>query len=230
MPKQSDRQRLLREVGDILAVGALDEEDNEILMLNESDEEAVRLLFSDTNEANELLQLVQSSCYLVDRERAVKSTVFDADAFRCYTSDHRFRDMTRMDRNTFERVVGEIKNHRIFQNNSYCGQAAVWKPLAVAIGRFANYGTGASLSGSERLWGIAKGTVDDYTNRVVMALNDLSGRYVRRPTPEERRRSSRHMASLGFRGCVGFIDGTTIPLAQKPGKDGECFFLSETAL
>jgi len=66
--------------------------------------------------------------------------------------------------------------------------------------------------------------VDDYTNRVVTALNDLSGRYVRWPSPGERRRSSRHMASLGFRGCVGFIDGTTIPLAQNPGKDGECFF------
>ncbi|KAL4162345.1 hypothetical protein PRNP1_002892 [Phytophthora ramorum] len=114
MPKQSDRQRLLREVEDTLAVNALEEEDDAMLMLNEYDEEADRLLFSDTSEANELLQLVQSSRYLVGRERAIKSTIFVADAFWYYIPDQRFRDITRMDRETFERVVGEIENHRVF--------------------------------------------------------------------------------------------------------------------
>jgi hypothetical protein len=69
IPKQSERQRLLREVEGILAVSALEEEDDDMLMLNQSDEEADQLLFSDTNEANEWLQLVQSSRYLVDRAR-----------------------------------------------------------------------------------------------------------------------------------------------------------------
>ncbi|KAF1775674.1 hypothetical protein GQ600_12598 [Phytophthora cactorum] len=40
--------------------------------------------------------------------------------------------------------------------------------------RFGNYGTGASLNRSQRLWGIGKGTVDDYTDRIVLALVDLA--------------------------------------------------------
>ncbi|KAG6954718.1 hypothetical protein JG688_00012216 [Phytophthora aleatoria] len=40
--------------------------------------------------------------------------------------------------------------------------------------RFGNYGTGASLNRSQRLWGIGKGTVDDYTDRMVLALVDLA--------------------------------------------------------
>ncbi|OWZ21276.1 hypothetical protein PHMEG_0004186 [Phytophthora megakarya] len=32
------------------------------------------------------------------------------------------------------------------------------------------------------------------------------------------------MEREGFPGCVGFIDWTTIPLAQKPAVDGECYF------
>lgn len=32
------------------------------------------------------------------------------------------------------------------------------------------------------------------------------------------------MAAKGFKGCIGFIDGTTFPLSQKPAVDGECYF------
>jgi hypothetical protein len=32
------------------------------------------------------------------------------------------------------------------------------------------------------------------------------------------------MAGEGFSGCVGFVDGTTIPLHQRPGADGEVYW------
>jgi hypothetical protein len=32
------------------------------------------------------------------------------------------------------------------------------------------------------------------------------------------------MKNKGFKGCVGFVDGTTFPIFQRPGKDGEVFF------
>jgi hypothetical protein len=32
------------------------------------------------------------------------------------------------------------------------------------------------------------------------------------------------MKNEGFVGCVGFVDGTTIPLFQRPGYDGEVFY------
>ena len=32
------------------------------------------------------------------------------------------------------------------------------------------------------------------------------------------------MKNEGFEGCVGFVDGTTFPIYQRPGYDGEVFF------
>ncbi|KAE9003338.1 hypothetical protein PF010_g13586 [Phytophthora fragariae] len=78
-----------------------------------------------------------------------------------------------MDKSSFERVVNKIKDNPVFYNDSPCPQAPVWMQLAVALDRFGNYGSGASLSRSQELWGIGKGTVDDYTDRVVNALLPL---------------------------------------------------------
>ncbi|KAG7383547.1 hypothetical protein PHYPSEUDO_003584 [Phytophthora pseudosyringae] len=182
-------------------------------------------------DAFELLQLVQSARYLAERVRLPHSTYFDADFFLSSTTDSVFRQSTRIDY-TFASIVDEIQDDAVFHNESTYAQAPVWMQLAVALDRFGgNYGTGASLGRPQRLWGIGKGTVDDYTDRVVQALVDLSPKYVRWPTPTERRQTSRRMASIGFKGCVGFIDGTTIPLSRKPSVDGECFlFLQKAAL
>ncbi|KAE9269843.1 hypothetical protein PR003_g31017 [Phytophthora rubi] len=107
-----------------------------------------------------------------------------------------------MDKSSFERVVNKIKDNPVFYNDSPCPQAPVWIQLAVALDRFGNYGSGASLSRSQELWGIGEGTVDDYTDRVVKALLELSTDYIWWPTEAERRKMSRRMAILGFCGCV----------------------------
>jgi len=44
------------------------------------------------------------------------------------------------------------------------------------------------------------------------------------PSKQERLESSQVMQQEGFPGCVGFIDGTTIPLSQKPAQDGNHYF------
>jgi hypothetical protein len=41
---------------------------------------------------------------------------------------------------------------------------------------------------------------------------------------EEQLESSQVMKEEGFPGCVGFVDGTTIPLSQKPPIDGNHYF------
>ncbi|KAF1790471.1 hypothetical protein GQ600_14293 [Phytophthora cactorum] len=88
--------------------------------------------------------------------------------------------MTWMDKASFERI-----------NKSYCSQATVWSRLAVALDRLGNYGNEASLNRSKRLWGgggVGMGTADDYTDRVIIALGDLTPRYVRWLSPQERRK------------------------------------------
>ncbi|OWZ19312.1 hypothetical protein PHMEG_0006461 [Phytophthora megakarya] len=102
--------------------------------------------------------------------------------------------------------------------------APVWLQLALGLDRLGTNGNGVSTGCTKFIWGVGRGTLDIYTVRVVIALNDLSDTYVVWPDEEGRRRISRRMIVEGFPGCVGFIDGTTFPLSQKPAIDGECYF------
>ncbi|OWY95437.1 hypothetical protein PHMEG_00034554 [Phytophthora megakarya] len=129
-----------------------------------------------------------------------------------------------MTKTSFQFVLSEIENHSVFHNNSAHPQASVTLQLAVTLDRLGNYGNGVSLGRTLNLWGIGKGTCVLYTTRVLEALNDLAPRYVVWPNKRKRRAMSRRMAAKGFKGCVGFIDGTTFPLSQKPAVDGECYF------
>ncbi|POM80901.1 Hypothetical protein PHPALM_1203 [Phytophthora palmivora] len=129
-----------------------------------------------------------------------------------------------MTKSSFWFVLSQIEGHPVFRNASPHSQAAVTLQLAVALDRLGNYGNGVSLGRTLILWGIGKGTCVAYTTRVLEALNDLSSTFVVWPNKRKRRAMSRRMASQGFKGCVGFIDGTTFPLSQKPAVDGECYF------
>ncbi|OWZ03351.1 hypothetical protein PHMEG_00024936 [Phytophthora megakarya] len=112
----------------------------------------------------------------------------------------------------------------VFHNNSKHLQAPVWLQLAVALDKLGTYGSGSTQGRTKIIWGVGKGTLDLFTARVVIALNDLSDVYVKWPDEETRRNISRRMASEGFPGCVDFIDGTTFPLSQKSSINGECYF------
>ncbi|KAF5195667.1 hypothetical protein FRX31_014745 [Thalictrum thalictroides] len=96
--------------------------------------------------------------------------------------------------------------------------------LAVALERFGSYGNGASLGRIARTYGIGEGTVHTYTKRVITAVRALRGKYIAWPDADRRRQTSAVMSREGFNGCVGFVDGTTIPLFQRPGIDGEVYW------
>ncbi|KAL3684106.1 hypothetical protein R1sor_011572 [Riccia sorocarpa] len=63
----------------------------------------------------------------------------------------------------------------------------------------------------------------NYTNRVMIALRDRLGNLISWPDEMERRRISASFAEKGFPGCVGLIDGTLIPLSQRPRDGGETY-------
>ncbi|OWY92136.1 hypothetical protein PHMEG_00038979 [Phytophthora megakarya] len=208
MPNQSERQLLLRELMDVMAVAALEEEDDEDMAMTSSAHDAddeEEPLVAQVDGVSEILLLVMSSRYFTGRERISKSTQFIVESFLESTPTSRFRQITRM-----------VEPHNpIFQNQSVCPQAPVWLQLAIILDRFANYGTGASLSRSQRLWGIGKGTVDDYPGGVVKALNELSPQFVKWPSAMERRKTSRRMTKSGFHGCVGLLTAQLFHSSKK---------------
>jgi hypothetical protein len=233
MPKESQRQYLLRHVTTTLSKAILDEEmessdsdcgsagsrsDNESDSESDSDEE-----MTPVDEMFELLALIESARYLNPPEKIPKAPQFRVNTFM-ELPDETFRQAARMSKATFLFVVHEIEDHPIFQNDSYCKQAPVWQQLAVAVDRLGNYGNDASRGRTMHHWGIGKGTCDLYLARVLLALKSIAPKYIRWSSEQERAKMSKRMAGEGFPGCVGFLDGTTIPLSQKPGEDDSCFF------
>ena len=61
-----------------------------------------------------------------------------------------------------------------------------------------------------------------------MALLSLEPNYISWPTPEEHHEhaSCAMVVSKGFAGCVGFIDGTAIPLERRPSYCGDFFLIA----
>jgi hypothetical protein len=206
MPKRSERQTLLSDITKALTLSILDDESDDFFAESPVDE-----LF-------ELTTVVEMTRYITKRCRVPKAIDFRCEVF-AQQPDVEFRETVRTSRASFYHIVELLSSHPVFHNQSRYPQAPVWQQVAVALDRFGNNGNGASISRTQKYWGIGKGTCDLYTNRTMEAIQ-----YVRWPNEQERRQISQRMSTQGFIGCVGFIDGTTIPLAQKPGVDGECYF------
>ena len=115
-------------------------------------------------------------------------------------------------------------DHPVFHNNSRRRQAHPGWQLAVALNRFGHYGNRMNLDEVASDFGIGEGTVILYTNRVLTALMDLAPDWIKWPDEQRRDEIVTVMSREGFPGCVGFIDGTTIPLSQKPSLHGAAYF------
>lgn len=139
--------------------------------------------------------------------------------------DH-FIQEVRVCKRTFACILAWLEVDPIFQNNSLNKQRPVWVQLACALHRLGHNGTGASLGMTARAMGISYGTVVLYTQRVIIATNNMSSQFLTWPDATERR--SLALLSherFGFTGCIGLsTDGTHIPLYQRPGLDGETYF------
>ena len=67
------------------------------------------------------------------------------------------------------------------------------------------------------IFGVSSGTVNNCTNRFIDAVNILGSRYI--VWPSESRRAELGLFAwekYGFRGCIGSVDGSQVPLAYAP--------------
>ena len=90
--------------------------------------------------------------------------------------------------------------------------------------RLGSNGNGAAIYRLQNLFRVGYGTINLYTSRVVKVIYELRFCLASWPTQEERQELSQVMQNEGFPGCIGFVDGTTIPLSQKPPVDGNHYF------
>ena len=94
----------------------------------------------------------------------------------------------------------------------------------VAMCCLGSNGNGAAVFRLKNLFHVGYGTINLYTTWVTKVIYQMRSRLASWPTTKEQLESSQFMQEEGFPACVGFVDGTTIQLSQKPPIDGNHYF------
>ncbi|EFP92408.2 uncharacterized protein PGTG_18233 [Puccinia graminis f. sp. tritici CRL 75-36-700-3] len=181
------------------------------------------VMFGDESMVSDLLQVVLSSRYLHTRLPPRMRDEFDlAQLFDMQDED--FKQAVCTTKAGFTWLLSQVNLNPIFHSNSFRPQLPIPHQLALTLERLGSNGNGASVGRFSRNLGVGHGTVVKASRRVIRAINDLSEKYLTWPDEVRRKEISDVMKCEVFEGCVGFVDGTTIPLYQRPSIDGEVFF------
>jgi hypothetical protein len=142
--------------------------------------------------------------------------------------DH-FREILRVTPYTFDKLREKIEDDPVFFNNSNNPQIPVEEQLAITLYRFGHDGNAASQASVGRWAGTGKGSPALHTKRVMTAVlrPTFMNEAVRLPTPEEKIKAKdwveAHSCRAWRHGWI-FVDGTLIPLFDRPHWYGESYF------
>jgi len=222
MPRTSERAKIIQELeAYIVSKDFLDDWADFETNKQQDDN---NLGFIDLETPEELLEFLYAHRYLEPRNRIPKSRHWSENVLPNY-DPVRFRQTLRVSREGFQDILENIKSHHTFQAVHSGHQLPVEQQLQIALFRFGRFGNAASLEDIVRTFGVSKGTVVNATRRVIEAVLSLEDKYLCWFTPEESVNMKRRIRRIsGFRNCLGFLDGTTIVLEEKPVKDGEVYY------
>ncbi|KAJ7722966.1 hypothetical protein B0H16DRAFT_1272303, partial [Mycena metata] len=156
-------------------------------------------------------------------------------ALKVGREDH-FRQALRVSPQTFDTLITRLEKDPVFFNNSNQPQLPVELQVAVALYRFGHDGNAASMQSVANWAGLGKGTVHLCTRRSRRSLNavmtavlrpSFMQEAVRLPTPAEKENAKRwvHQHSCrGWRNGWCFVDGTLVPLDERPTWYGPSYF------
>jgi hypothetical protein len=142
--------------------------------------------------------------------------------------DHFCQDM-RVNPRTFDKLVDELVDDPIFSNRSRNAQLPVEEQVAIVLYRFGKSGNAAGLQPVANWAGVGKGTVVKVTYRVLVAMlrREFLDATIRLPTDEEKEEAKQHVEDRSFKAWRGgwcFVDGTLIPLFDRPHWYHESYF------
>jgi len=149
----------------------------------------------------------------------------------------KFRTAFRMSLESFMSLHTQLLFHPVYQQSGNKPQRQVTFQMLVALFVI---GHGSSLDVVALTFEIATGTVFNYLRRFVRAVLSLERRYIDYPRPLSQayaRTTALHLKEYGLPDCLGFVDGSIIPLYRKPDEDGDnyhnrkqCYALNATAI
>ncbi|CAH7667947.1 hypothetical protein BY996DRAFT_8535899 [Phakopsora pachyrhizi] len=139
-------------------------------------------------------------------------------------SPSNFKQLTRTTHISFIKLCDLLRGDSIFYKNLKHKQIALEIQVAVGLLRLGSNGDGDSIGKIQMIFGVGEGTVVLYTKQVIQTIHNFKDHKVQWPSKEERKESSQVMQLEKFPNCVGFVDGTSLPLRQKPALDGNVYF------
>ncbi|KAG0287665.1 hypothetical protein BGZ98_004560, partial [Dissophora globulifera] len=160
----------------------------------------------------------------IDRPVTYNMSNRDVVAWLDGFSERKCLAFLRMSRRSFLKLVSMIFDHVAFKTNGRREQEEAVVQLAITLDRLGHDGNGMASTRLGETWERIEGSMYNYTGQAMTALLSLQGRYISWPSAQERRTHSERMAVKGFQGCVGFIDGTTIPLFRRPEQDEDFYY------
>lgn len=124
--------------------------------------------------------------------------------------------MLRCTRTQFNVILALIENHAVFHGKNSQKQFSVQFQLAIVLYRLGSNGEGATLGKVAALFGVGDGgSIDKITLRVFDSIFSLEKEFLKWPSEEERIQLS--LATYEeLPHCVGYVDGSEIPLQERP--------------
>ncbi|TEB26589.1 hypothetical protein FA13DRAFT_1582669, partial [Coprinellus micaceus] len=139
---------------------------------------------------------------------------------------YRFRRNLRVSPATFDGLLAQIENHPTFLSTGIRPQMPVDKQLAIALKRFGNFGSNASVEAIVQWAGVSAGMVVAATRRVMEAILSLHDQHIHWPDAQAKEEAKEYVEAAtcaAWRDSWVFVDGTLVPLAEKPGYHGESY-------
>ncbi|KAF8576039.1 hypothetical protein K439DRAFT_1623163 [Ramaria rubella] len=128
---------------------------------------------------------------------------------------------------TFDILVTHIEDSHVFISQGPNAQLLVHEQLVIALFRFSHFGNSALVESIAQWAGVAAGTVVNSTPQVIVVFLVLHNKVIHWPNTQEKEAAKQWVESVS---CAAwhdgfcFVDGTLVPLADKPGYHGEAYF------
>jgi hypothetical protein len=127
----------------------------------------------------------------------------------------------------FNMLLNMIEGDLVFSNNSTMLQLSVDKQLTITLFWFGYNKNAVSVEAIAQWVGVSSGTVVNSTHRVMIAFLVLHDSAIHWPLEEEKEVAKGWVESAScteWRGGFCMVDGTLVPLFEKPGHHGEAYF------
>ncbi|XP_049310781.1 uncharacterized protein LOC125778205 [Bactrocera dorsalis] len=184
---------------------------------------------SDDEDADEIFENFSFSLLcLLNTRRSVhlgvpKSSQWRHNVLRHF-DDSRFNEMIRVGPDEFCRILNYIKDDSVFNTNSSGAQLPLDLQLKIVLFRLGSSGDGLSIRKVASLFGVGDGgTIQIITKRVFKAILKLKEKFLFWPNENERLEIVT-ATRKEMPGCIGYIDGSELKLAEAPAKKHELFY------